>query len=48
MNDAANKTVEIVEVTTDMGATKWIVKVNGAPVGNYWTRSAAERKAARA
>lgn len=39
------KTVEIVEVVTTMGRSKWIVKINGSAVANYWTKSGAERKA---
>ena len=41
------KTVEIISVTTATGSTKWIVKVNGRPVANYWTKAGAEKRAAQ-
>lgn len=39
--------VEIVSVVTDLGSTKWIVRVNGRAVRNFWTRKGADRYLAK-
>ena len=42
------KTIAIQEVAlSDNRGSKWIVRVNGQPVANFWTLAAAERKAAK-
>lgn len=37
--------IEIIEVMTTAGRSKWIVRLNGRAIGNYWTKAGAERRA---